>query len=475
MASQITSELNDLLSSNANPSASDIAAALDGLIPGLTVTADGNTITLQASASVSVDPPNAAIDVGGSAVGLTANADFAGAINAALDLKLDYNPATQALAVATNTVDELTLGLDLSADVNATAKLALLDIAVEDNLDDPEIELDFGLDIADGAVSGLGAGSVSVDMEGSAKLDLGLRTDVAILPDLVANLVFDWQFDGATLPSPTVEFKNIGVDIRSLVDQLADVIDPILGIFNEFPLGTIKDALTTQVPSPFSNVLSVLDADQVPAGGDGQVNVLDLAAFYYEKNGNTAAAEQIRVFGQALMIIDQLTGGANDESGAALSPLEVSRSSAALRNHSPRIWTPLRTPTASSPSSSSSSRSWKASKGSSRTPRPRSPVASAIRPGSPSPSSTIRHRSSACSCPAAIRPTILSPSSNTTSRRWWRRPRSTSSSRSSGRSASTSTASSPPASTSRSPTTATGSRIPERTASPPTISSRALS
>jgi hypothetical protein len=147
LANQITSELNDLLSSNANPSASDIADTLDGLIPGLTVTTDGNTITLQASASVSVDPPNAAIDVGGSAVGLIANADFAGAISAALDLKLDYDPATQALAVATNTVDDMTLGLDLSADVNATAKLALLDITVEDNLDDPEIEIDFGLDI----------------------------------------------------------------------------------------------------------------------------------------------------------------------------------------------------------------------------------------------------------------------------------------------------------------------------------------
>lgn len=311
LSDQIASELEDLLTSNANPSASDIAAALDGLIPGLSVTAVGNTITLQASASVDIDPPDAAIDIGGSTVGLTANADFAGAVTAALNLKLDYDPTTQELTVADNTVDEFTLGLELSADVNGTAQLALLDITVEDNLDTPEIQIDFGLNIDSVEVGSLVAGSVSVEMDGSAQLDLQLRTDVAILPDLVANLVFDWEFDGASLPTPTVEFKDIGVDIRSLVDQLADVIDPILGIFNQFPLGTIKDALTTQVPSPFSNVLSVLDADQVPAGGDGQVNVLDLAAFYYEKNGNPAAAEQIRVFGQALMIIDQLTGGAN--------------------------------------------------------------------------------------------------------------------------------------------------------------------
>jgi len=57
LASEITSALEDLLDSNPTPSAGDIADALDGLIPGLTVVADGNTITLEASASVNVDPP----------------------------------------------------------------------------------------------------------------------------------------------------------------------------------------------------------------------------------------------------------------------------------------------------------------------------------------------------------------------------------------------------------------------------------
>jgi Ca2+-binding RTX toxin-like protein len=147
-------------------------------------------------------------------------------------------------------------------------------------------------------------------------LDLGLRGDIPILPDLVADFVVDWSFTTGSLSvaPAVVKFENIGVDIASLVDILAEVMDPILGFTKEFPFQDIISGLTEPVPEPFASIINFLDVDRIPLDdGDGKINFLDFAAIYYEQQGNQPAVEAISIFAEALGIIQMLTGGANGD------------------------------------------------------------------------------------------------------------------------------------------------------------------
>jgi hypothetical protein len=220
--------------------AAAIAAAINGL-PGDLVTASAAsgvvTITIDTSDSIALDPVATALDLGIANLnfGLEGMATFSPTLSAALKLELTYDTgaATPALAVSNGT-DALALGFDAAIDLSGRASLGLIEVLVTDgntDPDTPEISLEFTVDIASGALSSLSADSVSVDLSGRANLDLGLRGDIPILPDLVANFVVDWSFTSGSLsvaPS-VVKFENIGIDIASLVDILADVMEPILG------------------------------------------------------------------------------------------------------------------------------------------------------------------------------------------------------------------------------------------------------
>ncbi len=315
----------------------DIASALDSVgddataiataindLPGdlLTASVSGGvvTITIDTSDSVTLDAVSTGLDLGiaNLNLGLEGDATFTPTLSAALKLELTYDTgaATPTLAVSDGD-DALVLGFDVGIDLSGRAELGLLEVVVTDgntDPDTPEIALDFTVDIASGDLSGLSADSVSVDLSGHANLDLGLRGDIPILPDLVADFVVDWSFSTGSLSvSPSaVKFENIGVDIASLVDILADVMDPILGFTKEFPFQDIITGLTVPVPEPFASIINFLDVDRIPlGGGDGKINFLDFAAIYYEQQGNQPAVEAISQFAEALGIIQMLTGGAN--------------------------------------------------------------------------------------------------------------------------------------------------------------------
>ncbi len=316
----------------------DLAAALDGIgddptaivdaingLPGDLVTAsavgDVVTITITGSDSATLDPVGGALDLGIDDVdfGLEGSASFTPTLSAALDLTLTYDTgaATPALTI-TDGDDALSIGLDVAMDVSGRADLGLLEVVVTDGVapETPEIALALTVDIASGALSALSAASVTAGVSGGVHLDLGLRGDLPVLPDIVANFVIDWDFAGGSLsvaPS-SVRFENIGIDIASMVDMLADLMDPILGFVREYPFDDIISALTEPVPEPFASIINFLDVDRVPTpDGDGKINFLDFAAIYYESQGNDAAVEAISVFAEALGIIQMLTGGANGD------------------------------------------------------------------------------------------------------------------------------------------------------------------
>ncbi len=300
--------------------ANAIATAINGL-PGDLVTATVNagivTITIDTSDTATLGAVNVGLDLGIANLdfGLEGNASFTPTLGAALKLELTYDTgATTPVLAVSDGEDALKLDFDVTMTASGKADLGLLEVTVTDaNTTTPEIALDLTVDIANGALSALDAADVDVDVNGAVNLDLKVRTDILVLPDLVADLVVDWTFAGSLSVAPTaVKFENIGVDISSMIDLLAEVMEPILGFTREFPLGDILDGLTEPVPEPFASILKVIDVDKVPLeDGDGKVNFLDFAAIYYKQQGNEPAVEAISLFAEAMGIIQLLTGGAN--------------------------------------------------------------------------------------------------------------------------------------------------------------------
>lgn len=317
--------------SGAPVDADGIASALTAAgIPGVTavVTTGKVSITIEASETLAISLPEAALDIGGNVIGLDARADFDASLNSQLDVALLFDPATQQLTYVDNGGEELKLGLDILVDLDATASLGVLAIKVSDALATPEITLDFSLDI-----DGLSAAQVNVTASGAVDLRLDLETVVPddALPTIYTQLAIDWDFDGNVLSDPSIRFEDVSIGLGSLVERLAKTISPITEIFGDRPFKQIISTLTD--PLPIIDEASALigttgELDRVPGIRDGTITLLDLAALYFEKNNQPQLVQKISDFAMALSIIKQLTAfnEAGDIGRINLGSIEVTGS-----------------------------------------------------------------------------------------------------------------------------------------------------
>jgi Ca2+-binding RTX toxin-like protein len=283
-----------------------IAAAIEA-IPGDEVKAvvdgDNVNITFSVSDTTSIDLPDGKFDVGVSGLGLEADATFDATIETKLSMTIAFNTKSGEVEYVDAPGEEFQIGVDVFADVNGAAELAGIGVELKDVSTDPEIQLDFGLDIHDLK------GDVESVVNGNAHVELDLKTTgfSDILPTFYADLDADWTFAGDTASSPVINV-DLSVDLGSLVDDLVGIFEPLTDILNSFPFGDIIDAVTDPIPV-IDDLFAVANAaglkDPIPLDdGDGTFNFLDAAYFYYQ--GNADAQEDISQFAEALAIINFL-------------------------------------------------------------------------------------------------------------------------------------------------------------------------
>ena len=269
-----------------------IAAALNSL-DYVQASASGKIITIHIGASDSFTTGNTAFDVsvGSDALDFSIGGDASLKLGYALDLGLTYNVVNHVLRTATAAQPEIALTLAGGFDLHGKGKLGFIGIDVDDNRAEPELNLGFTIDIANGhTVSTLGAGNVSTRINGSADINLGINTNLSseILPTLYSDLVAHYAINnydpssglsglGAT---PTLALQNIELDLGSFVDFLAGVFGPFVkNVFGSFPLGPLIDVLTTPLPiiDPAIHALQLTEIFDI-IGDDGIINLLDIAA-----------------------------------------------------------------------------------------------------------------------------------------------------------------------------------------------------
>jgi Ca2+-binding RTX toxin-like protein len=281
-------------------SASGIAAAIDGL-DDIDATANGKIISIHIGKVDSLTLAAAHFDfsVGSEALGFVLAGDTSLKLGYTIDLTLLYDTDSHELKTGTGNQDiALTLNGDL--DVGGSGKLGFLGVDVSDNSklpvnnmphNNPELALSFGLDIANNKdVTTLGVADVTTDINGSADLNLHLKTVLPskILPTLSTDFVVHYDIlhfnpvsGGSGLgATPTIALQKIQLDLGSFVGFLAGVFGPIVEeVFGSFPLGPVIDVLTTPLPI-IDPALAALGLTPVfdKIGDDKVINLLDVAA-----------------------------------------------------------------------------------------------------------------------------------------------------------------------------------------------------
>jgi Ca2+-binding RTX toxin-like protein len=280
-------------------SASDLATAIDGL-EDIAAFASGKIVSIHIG---KVDTLNLAaksfdLSVGSAALGFGVKGGTSLALGYEVDLNLLYHTDTHLLETGTGS-DEIKLTLNGNLDVEGSGKLGFLGVKVADGSIDPvtqvnkpELSLSFALSIADNtSVTALGAADVNTVVDGTADLNLKLKTDLPsnLLPELSTNLVVHYDILNFTVGSgqsslgstPDISLQHITLNLGSFVGFLAGVFGPIVDtVFGSFPLGPVIDVLTTPLPiiDPALHALGIANHfDQV--GKDDVINLLDVAAF----------------------------------------------------------------------------------------------------------------------------------------------------------------------------------------------------
>jgi Ca2+-binding RTX toxin-like protein len=279
-------------------SAADIAVALraieiDGMHP-ISAHDSGDGIDITIAKEVGLHLTEKPFDLGGTVagVGLELDGEFATKLTADLDVKLRLDSSGQ-LQVRDSTNPELAVGLDASLSLEGEGKLGFLTITAKDkDPNQPEVELDLGIDLASGDAGGLVAtaapptvrAGLDLQIEAGVGVDTDEETGIpfSILPSISTELVIDYSAIDDTTPS--IAFNDITVDVRSIYGILQQVLEPIAEILDTEPLGTVLDLATGPVPilddlAPFLDTLPSL------TNGDSVVSLADIAVWQSKLQG----------------------------------------------------------------------------------------------------------------------------------------------------------------------------------------------
>jgi hypothetical protein len=279
-------------------SAEQIAAALsdieiDGMHP-ISASVSGDGIDIAIAQEVGLDLTEKPFDLGGTVagVGLELDGEFATKLTADLDVKLRLDSSGQ-LQVRDSTDPELAVGLDASLSLDGEGKLGFLTITATDkDPNQPEVELDLGIDLASGDAGGLVAtaapptvrAGLDLQIEAGAGVDTDEETGIpfSILPSISTELVIDYSAIDDTTPS--IAFNDITVDVRSIYGILQQALKPIAKILDTEPLGTILDLATGPVPI-LDDLAPFLDTVPSFTNGDGVVSLADIAVWESKLQG----------------------------------------------------------------------------------------------------------------------------------------------------------------------------------------------
>jgi Ca2+-binding RTX toxin-like protein len=158
---------------------------------------------------------------------------------------------------------EISLGVELADGFEANATVGFLQAEVSDNTpEDPELSITL-------TVNGLDA-TPTLDMTGSANLDLGIDTGVTVysekFPSVKTDFVLDWTFPSSS--SPTVELKDISLNLgdvitsafQPLVEFVQPILEPIQPVidFGNEPIPVLSD-LSHLVGGPDVTLFDLMD------------------------------------------------------------------------------------------------------------------------------------------------------------------------------------------------------------------------
>ncbi|WP_168566016.1 dockerin type I domain-containing protein [Crateriforma spongiae] len=229
-------------------------------------------------------------DLGLPGVGL----DLDGGVHASLDWALDVAVGVDranGFYVDTTDVNELELGVLVTLpQAELTGTLGLFQISATDQ--GSRLQAEFDVDLKEPSGDGLltfselvstavsPADLIAAKLTGAADIDFALvaGTTFAALPELQADFVLDWNFDGSDLSGSLerVAIENIALDLGSFISGFAgDILGRVQAVLE--PIEPIVDILTE--PLPVANDLEFLvDKFAGETAPYDQVNLLDLAS-----------------------------------------------------------------------------------------------------------------------------------------------------------------------------------------------------
>jgi Ca2+-binding RTX toxin-like protein len=229
-------------------------------------------------------------DLGLPGVGL----ELEGGVEATLDWSLDITVGvdrSNGFYVDTTDVNELEMGVLVTLpQAELTGRLGLMQITATDQ--GSSFQANFDVDLKDASGDGLltfnelvasvgtSGDLVDASLTGAADINFGLvaGTSFAALPELHADFVLNWNFDGNDLQGSLerVAIENISLDLGSFISGFAgDILGRVQSVLE--PIEPIVDVLTA--PLPVANDLEFLvDTFAAETAPYDQVNLLDLAS-----------------------------------------------------------------------------------------------------------------------------------------------------------------------------------------------------
>lgn len=301
-----------------------IAAALSN-VPGFsgisaTVQGDDVAISLGGNYSLGLAPETFNLGATAGSIGLDLGGTFATTVMATLAVTARLDGSTGQVTLVDNGTDEIKLGVTADLSINGEGDLGFLKISATDK--DPaahEVDVALTLDLPSGDPTLSGA--LPFTLSGQAGLDLEIvtTTPVDLLPTISTEFVAN--YDLAT-GAAAVSFKDVTIDVGSLLGPLAGIFRELDELLNDGPVGTLLDIVVGPLPliDDLADKLGLTNAlDVIPLIKDGDVSLADLLILKDSVTGQGTSP-----FFEALAIIDLV----RDLSG--LWPLAKSTSAASI-------------------------------------------------------------------------------------------------------------------------------------------------
>ena len=231
-------------------------------------------------------------DLGLPAIGLDLDGDVNVSLQWSLELGIGID-ATHGFYVDTSNENEIEIDVQVTIpDVELTGSLGLFQVTVSDQ--GSSLNGEFDIDLKEPSGDGLltfnelvsGAGNesdlIEATLQGGASVNLGVvaGTTFVALPELHADFVLQWGFDGSDLLGTVdrLAIENIELDLGSLISGFAgDILGRIQDVLA--PVQPIVDILTA--PLPVANDIDFLvDTFAAETTPKDSVNLLDFASLY---------------------------------------------------------------------------------------------------------------------------------------------------------------------------------------------------